>query len=77
MAFHRCNRFMVGLLLLSLPAALAADTDRLKQSYSEPELHTLAPLGGRVGSSLAVEVRASSWTAPTPPGCGTMPLKLG
>jgi hypothetical protein len=57
MAFHRCNRFMAGLLLLSLPAALAADTDRLKQSYSEPELHTLAPLGGRVGSSLAVEVR--------------------
>ena len=57
MAFHRCNRFMAGLLLLGLPAALAADTDRLKQSYSEPELHTLAPLGGRVGSSLAVEVR--------------------
>ena len=57
MAFHRCNRFMVGLLLLSLPAALAADTDRLKQSYSEPELHTLAPLGGQVGSSLEVEVR--------------------
>ena len=57
MAFHRCNRFLVGLFLLSLPAPLAADTDRLKQSYSEPELHTLAPLGGRVGSSLEVEVR--------------------
>ena len=57
MAFHRCNCFMVGLLLLSLPAALAADTGRLKPSYSEPELHTLAPLGGRVGSSLAVEIR--------------------
>ena len=57
MAFHRFNRFMVGLFLLSLAAGLAAGADRPKPSYSEPELHTLVPLGGRAGSSLEVEVR--------------------
>lgn len=57
MAFQRFNRFMVGLFLLSLAAGLAAGADRPKPSYSEPELHTLAPLGGSVGSSLEVEVR--------------------
>ena len=68
MAFHKCNRFMVGLFLLSLPAALAADTDRLKQSYSEPELHTLAPLGAESAQAWPSKFEASSWTAPTRPG---------
>ena len=63
MAFHRCNRFMVGLLLLSLPAALAADTDRLKQ-YCTPWL----PWVAESAQAWPSKFEASSWTAPTRPG---------
>ena len=53
MAFHRCHYFMLGLFLLILTPGLAAGSDQVEPSYTEPELHTLVPLG----SSLEVEVR--------------------
>ncbi len=57
MSFHKCTYFIVGLFLLNLPSALATDPDRFKKNLSEPELHTVVPLGGKVGSTLEVEVR--------------------
>ncbi len=57
MTFHKCNCCLIGLFLLNLPSALATDPDRFKKNLSEPELHTLVPLGGEVGSTLEVEVQ--------------------
>ena len=49
--------FFIGMFGLSLILVLATDDDRFKINKSEPELHSVVPSGGRVGSSLAVEVR--------------------
>ena len=49
--------FFIGMFALSLISVWATDDNRFKINKSEPELHSVVPIGGRVGSSLEVEVR--------------------